>query len=364
MSIESYPPGLAALAIAHYQLQADRRLGICREDLLNYIDRHRRRASPEPEFNRYACTTWNGGAANSTRKVFKFLMRLFRVNPEGKFTNLRKRQIDEAGFVKLFREEIQKATGLGSTAVGTALSRLSELGIVTRKHTRSEVAGHRHAWFRFNPDAIYKVLGMLPGFHVAREEVRAKRQVAVERTAEPVKTEVVGEVENHEDKPKNTASSSTFSSSGPLTEVRQVCSHPGSGGAGVEGQSENREPGAVVVMEGPATPGTRTGNKKATAAPPAEVFQPPKDWILGQPPSRVSQQMLDNASNPRIQAMKAAAQKAGFQLSPSGLAGGQPFLLPIGRQIIYPKLSSEARGFMFIPPPANHPPTTSTYARA
>ena len=351
MNIAPYPPGLAALATAHYHLQADRRLGICREDLLTYIDRHRRRASAEPEFNRYACTTWNGGPANSTRLVFKFLMKLFKVNEEGKFMNIRKRPIDRAGFVRIFREEIQKATRLGSTAVGSALRRLEELDIITRKHQRNEANGHRHTWFRFNPEVIYKILGTLPGFHIAREEVR-RRRVAVEQTAEPVKSEVVEVVDDHADKPKSAAQTASFSSSGPLTEVRQVCSHPGSGGAGVEEQSV--EPVAGVVVEVPATPVTRTGNKKTTPAAPAEVFQLQEGTPAAQPAARMSQQMRDNANNPRIQKTAAAARQAGFQLAPCGLDGGQPLLLPAGRQIIFPKLSAEARGFMFIPPPAQH----------
>ena len=72
--------------------------------------------------------------------------------------------------------------------------------------------------------------------------------------------------------------------------------------------------------------------------------------------------MIANA--PRIQKLAEAARKAGMQLAPCGVEGGQPFLIPAGRQIIFPKLSAEARGFMFIPPPAHNATPARTYAHA
>lgn len=335
-----YLSQVATLGLANYKLQSDRRLGIRREELLAYIDRHKRRASPEPEFNRYACTTWNGGASSSTRLVFRFLMRLFKANDEGKFVNVRKRPMDEDGFVRIFRAEIQTATRLKSTAVGTALRRMEELEIITRKHERNEANGHRRAWFRLNPDAIYKLLNLLPGFHVAREEVR-KRSVAVDREKEPVTTEIVEVVQDRPDAKKKAPQNSSFSSPGPATEVRQVCYIPGSGVAGVAGQSG--EPGAEVVeMAGPAAPVTSVRNKKNAPAAPEEVFQPGEG-------NRAASKLNPQAQI-KVQRMDAAARKAGMQLAPIGLAGGAPFLIRAGRQTIYPRRSSVERGFMFIPP--------------
>lgn len=181
MNTTEYPPALADLARTIRSLQDDRRFVICREELLTYIDRHKRRASAEPADDRYACTTWNGGAAASTRKAFKFLLRIFKVNHEGQFINFRKRPVDADGFVRIFREEIQTAAGLGSTAVGQALARLEALKIITRKYRYDDATGHRQAWFRLNPSAIYNSLNALMSFRLAREEFRAGR-ISVERT--------------------------------------------------------------------------------------------------------------------------------------------------------------------------------------
>lgn len=345
MQTAPYPARGANLATAHHRLQSDRRLGVCREDLLIYIDRHKRRASPEPEFNRYACTTWNGGAANSTRLVFKFLMRLFKTNEEGKFVNMRRRKMDGEGFVLIFRAEIQTATGLKSTAVGTALRRMEELEIITRKHEINEVTGHRRTWFRFNAETIYNLLSRLPGFHVAREEVR-KRSTTVDRTIEQPEVEVVETVQDCPSSSKKTPQTTAIASPGPLTEVRQICSHPGSGVAGTEKQSG--EPGAkVVAIEGPAAPVTSVGNKKNTPAAPAEVF-----LLQEQSPAA-------GKLNPKILQMAASARKAGKQLAPCGMEGGAPFLIRPGRQIIYPRLSSVERGFMFIAPGSQNSHTTA-----
>jgi hypothetical protein len=75
----------------------------------------------------------------------------------------------------------------------------------------------------------------------------------------------------------------------------------------------------------------------------------------------MSQQMIDNANNPRIQKLAEAARKAGLQLAPCGLDGGQPFLIPAGRQIIFPKLNKDGSVQQPYQPPS--PATFVPYER-
>lgn len=376
---DSYPPGLLALAHAHRRLLNDQRLGVCREDLLTYIDRHKRRSSAEAADNRYACTTWNGGAASSTRKVFKFLMKLFKVGNDDRFVNFGKRPADREGFVRIFRDEIKNATGLGNTAITRALARLTALNIVSRTHTRSRKNGHRHAWIRFNPSGICDALDALPRFRVCRDEVRMGRVRVARTVAENGEVSqapkvALTELENREDVSKKNQPAVPLFSSPPMSDLGQDFSHAGSGVSGVAGLGvvAGMLPGTDVAMKGPDAPCHQQEGEKTSPAAPAEVFQPQEGTPASQPASRVSQQMLDNASNPRIQQIKEAARLAGRQLAPCGLDGGQPLLLPAGRQIIFPRLNKDGSAqqpFNTVTPPVTftpyeRPPEPSPYPRA
>jgi len=357
MLTTEYPDGRRALAAAMLSLQADNRVGLCREDLLTYIDRRKHRTGDD----RDGCSTWNGGAASSTRKVLKFLLRLFRVNNAAEFVNIRQRTIDSEGFVRIFRAEIQNAVKLGHTAVGVALQRLEEAGIISRKHGTDE-AGYQMAWFRLEPRGIYTVLQNLTRFRQAREDMRAA-EILIDTVVADPSVELVEVDHDEEDKSKDTRQNRAVFSEEPMPEVRQIISHAGAGVSGVAGSvpsvaSTGVTPGvADVVMKMPDAPDDQQEGLKNSPAAPAEVLQPEegKPAPGGLSPERQQQ----------IQQMDAAARRSGLKLAPCALEGGAPFLIPVGMQISYPRLNKD--GSVFKPsqphylsarpePPAEPPP--------
>jgi|GEM_PF-6593216 len=291
MKTAPYPPGLLTLAVAHQHLQLDRRFGVCREELLTYIDRCGRPSSAKRRDNGYAVPDWNGGASSSTRKVFKFLLRMFKVSENCRFINFGKRAVSRDGFVRIYREEMQNMLGLGSTAVGIALRRLEALNIISRQHMHDE-DGHKHTFFRLNPEAIYKALDALRGFRLTGKEGKTRDAQAEPSPAVPgTKTEgpqsnPAPVLETEDETAKNTAEKPAFSAPEPLTDLRRVFSLPGSGFSGVAGLAAEGHPGPPdvtpgVVVDGavldvPDAPCHQDGERERAAAAPAGVFSPKK----------------------------------------------------------------------------------------
>lgn len=351
MTTTEYPPGLLALGIEMRSLQADNRFWFCREDLLTYIDRRKRRTGT----NSGGCSTWNGGPASSTRKVFKFLLKLFKVNDAAKFVNIRQRTIDPEGFVRVFRAEIQNTVNLGHTAVGVALRRLEEAGIISRKHGTDE-NGHQITWLRINPTGIYTALRNLTRFRQASEDMRGAEILIEPVVADPY-VELV-EVDYYEpESSKITQQNRAVCSDEPLPDLRHIISHAGAGDSGVAGPVPGVDvtgvtPGVdVVVMQGPDAPGDQQRESEIASAAPAGVLQPGE----GNPAtSRLSQERQQ-----QIQRMDAAARRSGLKLAPCALEGGAPFLIPGDMQISYPRLNKDGSVFKpslphYLDPSARH----------
>lgn len=150
-------------------LQTDFRARCCTEQACELIDMLTRvtpstRPEPTPHpSGDLALSRWGGGASRSTRKLLKFLRKLFAVTEKLELPAARRLPISRDGYFKIFRAEIMAHTGLNKDALTRALSRFEKLGLVSRHHERQE-NGHQHLWLRFNPDAMFKLLNRLTDF--------------------------------------------------------------------------------------------------------------------------------------------------------------------------------------------------------
>jgi|GEM_PF-2691808 len=214
-------PYIAALQ----RVQHDKRVTAFREDLLDYIDRHGRGAEHAPAGTRDASrlSAWNGGASITTRRLFKFFLRQFKVNEAGEFEHLGQGMIDRDGYVRIYRNEMRRKLELGNSALTKALSRLEAVGIVQRKHEYNTRTGYRQAWFRLNPDGIYRALSAIPAFRFHRRDLNVTRVRATKNQKRPPQPNVVEPVE----KPNNPEATPFLSLPEPVSQSGQINVHTG-----------------------------------------------------------------------------------------------------------------------------------------
>lgn len=207
------------------RVQHDKRIAVFREDLLDYIDRHGRGAEHAPADTKDArrLSAWRGGASITTRKLFKFFLRLFKVNEVGEFIHLGQSMIDPDGYVRIYRNEMHRKLELGNSALTKALSRLEALGIVQRKHEYNKDTGFRQAWFRLNPDGIYRALVAIPAFRLHRRDLKVIQVRVTKNQKRPPQPDVVESGENS----NNPEATTSFSLPEPVPQSGQKMGYTG-----------------------------------------------------------------------------------------------------------------------------------------